>query len=108
MYDIQHCFIYRPSDSPLSEDAGIEPRTVAITASARSHPHVEYIFSHIACLLFVPVEALSVSCISRHGEEASSILEMMLTLQEPSPPASCPPITAMQPPFLNGENPHMK
>ncbi len=34
MYDIQHCFICRPSDSTVSEDAGIEPRTVAITALA--------------------------------------------------------------------------
>ncbi len=46
-YDIQHCFICRPSDSTVSEDAGIEPRTVATTAlavrrsnnSALSHPH---------------------------------------------------------------------
>jgi hypothetical protein len=47
MYNIQHCFICRPSDSTVSEDAGIEPRTVATTAlavrrsnySARSHLH---------------------------------------------------------------------
>ncbi len=32
MYDIQHCFICRPSYSTVSEDAGIEPRTVASTA----------------------------------------------------------------------------
>jgi hypothetical protein len=32
MYDIQHCFICRPSDSTVSEDAGIGPRTVATTA----------------------------------------------------------------------------
>jgi hypothetical protein len=46
MYDIQHCFICRRSDSTVSEDAGIEPRTVATTAlavrrsthSTRSHP----------------------------------------------------------------------
>jgi hypothetical protein len=46
MYDIQHCFICRPSDSTVSEDAGIEHRTVATTAlavrrpnhSARYHP----------------------------------------------------------------------
>jgi len=45
-YFIQHCFICRPSDSTVSEDAGIEPRTVANTAlavrrsnhSAKSHP----------------------------------------------------------------------
>ncbi len=43
----KHCFICRPSDSTVSEDAGIETRTVATTASAvrrfnhsaRSHPH---------------------------------------------------------------------
>ncbi len=113
MYDIQHCFIHRLSDSTLSENAGIEPRSVALIVrrsdhSTKSHPYVEYIFSYIASFLFVPVEALSVSCISRHGEEAASILEMMLTLHGPSPPASCPPITVMQPPILNGENPHMK
>jgi hypothetical protein len=32
MYDIQHCFICQPSDSTVSEDAGIEPMTVAILA----------------------------------------------------------------------------
>jgi hypothetical protein len=44
-YFIQHCFICRPSDSTVSEDAGIKPRTVATMAlavrrsnqSARSH-----------------------------------------------------------------------
>ncbi len=47
MYVIQHCFICRPSDSTVSENAGFEPRTVetlVLTArrsnlSARSHPH---------------------------------------------------------------------
>ncbi len=47
MYFIQHCFICRPSDSTVSEDAGIDqPRTVATLAltarrcnlSARSNP----------------------------------------------------------------------
>jgi hypothetical protein len=44
---IQHWFICRPSDSTVSEDAGIDPRTVATltlavrrsSRSARSHPH---------------------------------------------------------------------
>ncbi len=51
MYDIQHCFICHLSDSkvsPVSTDAGIEPRTVVSTAwavrrsnrSARSHPQL--------------------------------------------------------------------
>jgi hypothetical protein len=35
-YCIQHCFICRPSDSTLSEDAEIEPRTVATSALAVS------------------------------------------------------------------------
>ncbi len=46
-YVIQHCFICRPLDSTVSEEAGNEPRTIAtlaLTASrsnhyARSHPH---------------------------------------------------------------------
>jgi hypothetical protein len=32
MYVIQHCFIWRPSDPTVSEDAGIEPRTVVTLA----------------------------------------------------------------------------
>ncbi len=34
MYDILHCFIFRPSDFIVSEDAGIEPRPVATPALA--------------------------------------------------------------------------
>jgi len=52
MYDIQHCFICRPSDSTVSEDARIEPRTVATTAlavrrsnhTARSHLLFQFLF----------------------------------------------------------------
>ncbi len=33
-YNIQHCFICRPSDFTVSTDAGIEPRTVATSALA--------------------------------------------------------------------------
>ncbi len=50
VFYIQRCFIYRPSDSTVSENAGIEPRSVAISAlavrgsnsnhSARSHPRL--------------------------------------------------------------------
>jgi hypothetical protein len=45
---IQHCFICRPGDSTVLEDAGIEPRTVEVTLalavrwsnhSARAHPY---------------------------------------------------------------------
>ncbi len=53
MYFSKHCFICRPTDSTVSEDAGIEPRTVATSAlivrrsshSATSHPHFGYISS---------------------------------------------------------------
>jgi hypothetical protein len=49
MYYIQHCFMCRPSDSTVSADAGIGPRTVATSAlvvrrsihSDRSHPVIE-------------------------------------------------------------------
>jgi hypothetical protein len=40
MYVIQHCFICRPSDFTVSEDAGIEPRivvTLALTARHSNH-----------------------------------------------------------------------
>jgi hypothetical protein len=32
MYDIQRCFVCRPSDPIVSEDAGIESRIAATTA----------------------------------------------------------------------------
>ncbi len=57
MDDIQHCFICCPSDSDVSEDAGIEPWTVAIATTAlaltprqdlihwaRSHPDMHKLF----------------------------------------------------------------
>jgi hypothetical protein len=47
MYFIQHCFICCPSDSTVSEDAGIEPRTVATSALAvRRSSHSDYISSN--------------------------------------------------------------
>jgi hypothetical protein len=44
---IQHCFICRPSDFTVSEDAGIEPRTVATLAIAiqifsKFHPEMNF------------------------------------------------------------------
>ncbi len=65
MYDIQHCFICRPSDSTVSENAG----TVATTAlqrsnhSARSHPPI------IECCIALYVYLLILGYIS-DGEEA--------------------------------------
>ncbi len=50
MFCIQHCFICRPSDSTVSEDAGIEPRTVAIPALAVSlGVHIQYYKSRFPC-----------------------------------------------------------
>ncbi len=54
-YLIQHCFVCRPSDSTVSEDAGIEPRTVATwaltTLGYRSHPQ-NAATSHLAVTKF--------------------------------------------------------
>jgi hypothetical protein len=42
-YFAQHCFICRPSDSTMSEDAGIELRTVATSAfSVRKSDHARH------------------------------------------------------------------
>jgi hypothetical protein len=68
MYDIQHCFICRPSDSTLSEDAGIEPRTVAIATMAlavrRSNHSADLILSipysgTIFCSSFQELDTIS-------------------------------------------------
>ncbi len=49
IYVIQHCFIFRSSDSTVSEDAGIEPRTVATLALTvrRSTPLLDLIHADI-------------------------------------------------------------
>jgi hypothetical protein len=71
LYFIQHCFICRPSDSTVSEEAGIETRTVATTAlvlsialttrlnlihtrPTKSHPQLGYISSTLGkiCMCF--------------------------------------------------------
>jgi hypothetical protein len=50
MYVIQHCFICRPLDSTVSEDAGIEPRTVVTLAlTARLSNHSASSHSQSAC-----------------------------------------------------------
>ncbi len=74
LYFIQHCFICRPTDSTVSEGAGIEPRKVVTSAlavrrsshSATSHPysrlhlihtrlhliHTEFDYNYSICTLF--------------------------------------------------------
>jgi hypothetical protein len=37
IYCIQHCFICRPLDSTVSEDAGIEPRTSVLAVRRSNH-----------------------------------------------------------------------
>ncbi len=36
MYFTQHCFICRPADFAVSEDAGVEPKTVCVEALGMS------------------------------------------------------------------------
>jgi hypothetical protein len=57
MYDIQHCFICRPSDSTVSEDTGIETRTVATTALAvrrSNHTTIDLIHCVFALKIEIP------------------------------------------------------
>jgi hypothetical protein len=61
MYCIQHCFIYRPSDFTVSEDDGIEPRTVATSAPdalpmPKSHFPMFFSISHKRGLLFGAID----------------------------------------------------
>jgi hypothetical protein len=59
MNDIQNCFICRPSDSTVWEDAGIEPRTVATThwlsVRGSNHARLDLIFLFLVfcnCLFY--------------------------------------------------------
>jgi hypothetical protein len=55
-YFIQNLFIWRPSDSTVSADAGTEPKTVAILALAfrRSYhsPRLHYMWRNHSCRIF--------------------------------------------------------
>jgi hypothetical protein len=52
MFFIEHCFICRPSDSILSEDAGIEPRTVATSALAVRRTKHSATYHPLGCILY--------------------------------------------------------
>ncbi len=56
-YFIQHCFIFRPSDSTVSEDAGIEPRIISILALAarRSIERDVKFFVKVCTVFFIEV-----------------------------------------------------
>jgi hypothetical protein len=79
MYFIQHCFICRPSGFAVSEDAGIESRTVATLAlavrrsnhSPRSYPNSAR--SHLHSARSHPPSAISHPHLARsHPHSASS------------------------------------
>jgi hypothetical protein len=51
LYFVQHCFICHPSDSILSEDAGIAPRAVAslaLSVRRSNHSAIDLIHSNDA------------------------------------------------------------
>ncbi len=69
MYCIQHCFICRPSDSTVSEDAGIEPRTIVTTALAVSRSnHSAKFHPHFSGFKFVNRLSLNTSCLNKKKE----------------------------------------
>jgi hypothetical protein len=81
MYFFQHCFICRPSDSTVSEDAGIEPRTVATSALAgQTLWPLGYISSttrlHLIIVL-VPSLSLLAAAMSFEGESASANVDRL-------------------------------
>jgi hypothetical protein len=51
LFFIQHWFICCPSDSTMSEDAGIEPRTVSTPALAVRHRFVKFFLHLVICFL---------------------------------------------------------
>jgi hypothetical protein len=99
MYFIQHCLICRPSDSTVSDDAGIEPRTVGIgcqtlwplgyisstTRLHLIHPQLGYIsFTTRLHLIIVPVLVPSLALLAAakrfEGESASANVDRMLVV----------------------------
>ncbi len=76
MYYIHHCFICRPSDTTVSVDAGIEPRTFATSALAvrrSSHlatSHPRHLF--ISLKLEATVHLWSVSSSRKLGSKIKS------------------------------------
>ncbi len=53
MYFMLHCFICHPSGFTLSEDAEIEPRTVALVVPSLQLTTIQYYMTTSALLFFV-------------------------------------------------------
>ncbi len=65
MYVIQHCFICRPSDSTVSEDARIEPRTVVTLALTVTRLDLIQLICK-ACKTLSRISAVSLRHLYRH------------------------------------------
>jgi hypothetical protein len=84
MYVIQHCFIYRPSDSAVSEDAaGIELRTIATLALTARRSN------HLVIDLTVAVECCSsllITMTKRTDEQCHPFIRSTVSTQLSWPP----------------------
>ncbi len=95
MYCIQHCFIRRPSDSTVSEDAEIEPRTVATSALAVRHwldlihklGQIQLYRKQVQKLetLNITKQHKILSC-SNENKKLNKFLTSFLQVQNPHPP----------------------
>ncbi len=60
MYFIRHFFIYRPTDPTVSEDVGIESRTVAIGISSQMLYPLGIICPHSAILIHSQLDLIHI------------------------------------------------
>jgi hypothetical protein len=72
MYFIRHCLIYRPSDSTVSEDVEIEPRTIVTLAFAvrRVKMYQYYAYTVHTCIKKILYWACSVTVYCQFGQYA--------------------------------------
>jgi hypothetical protein len=89
MHDIQHCFICRPSDSIVAEDAGFEPRIVAKTAyllaSRRSNHSARSNFLSFfspTCRSCVEIYVLMGTTLTKTKELATDLLKNVEVVKE--------------------------
>ncbi len=90
VYFIQHCFICHPSGSTVSEDAVIEPRTVATSAlavrrfshSAISHPHSARSHPTRLHLIHTRLDLINLATSHPHSATSHPILLLYITKLE--------------------------
>jgi hypothetical protein len=81
---VQHCFICRPTDSIVSEDAEIEPGTVATMTLAKACNAPGAVYTRGLCCIRMCLQYTTEACVA-HSVDVSTLQRPVLHLDVPTP-----------------------